>query len=123
MTRDFMEAPLACAGSAQLRTRARSAEDGRLVLLGAGFWCLQERRNVSTASTRRDSLPVEGRPSFPKMLETYFSTARTVITSLSAIPWFELPEAISSSTSRSRGVRSEERRVGKECRSRWSPYH
>ena len=21
------------------------------------------------------------------------------------------------------GVRSEERRVGKECRSRWSPYH
>ena len=24
---------------------------------------------------------------------------------------------------RERGVRSEERRVGKECRSRWSPYH
>src|SRR2546430_12720075 len=24
---------------------------------------------------------------------------------------------------RRRGVRSEERRVGKECRSRWSPYH
>ena len=23
----------------------------------------------------------------------------------------------------SRGLRSEERRVGKECRSRWSPYH
>ena len=22
-----------------------------------------------------------------------------------------------------KGVRSEERRVGKECRSRWSPYH
>jgi len=22
-----------------------------------------------------------------------------------------------------RGLRSEERRVGKECRSRWSPYH
>ena len=22
-----------------------------------------------------------------------------------------------------RGARSEERRVGKECRSRWSPYH
>ena len=25
--------------------------------------------------------------------------------------------------SRLAGVRSEERRVGKECRSRWSPYH
>ena len=23
----------------------------------------------------------------------------------------------------SKGFRSEERRVGKECRSRWSPYH
>ena len=24
---------------------------------------------------------------------------------------------------RQKGIRSEERRVGKECRSRWSPYH
>ena len=24
---------------------------------------------------------------------------------------------------RKTGIRSEERRVGKECRSRWSPYH
>src|SRR5690606_41004223 len=29
----------------------------------------------------------------------------------------------SSSRSANRGTRSEERRVGKECRSRWSPYH
>src|SRR2546427_4655403 len=26
-------------------------------------------------------------------------------------------------TARATGTRSEERRVGKECRSRWSPYH
>ena len=26
-------------------------------------------------------------------------------------------------TAVARGARSEERRVGKECRSRWSPYH
>src|SRR5215203_1556948 len=26
-------------------------------------------------------------------------------------------------TAQAAGVRSEERRVGKECRSRWSPYH
>ena len=25
--------------------------------------------------------------------------------------------------SKNLGIRSEERRVGKECRSRWSPYH
>src|SRR5258708_36164262 len=31
------------------------------------------------------------------------------------------PEAFSRSVKR--GDRSEERRVGKECRSRWSPYH
>ena len=24
---------------------------------------------------------------------------------------------------KTKGIRSEERRVGKECRSRWSPYH
>ena len=30
-------------------------------------------------------------------------------------PDFELPDQ--------NGERSEERRVGKECRSRWSPYH
>src|SRR5256885_12551602 len=31
--------------------------------------------------------------------------------------------ARSSADARGRGLRSEERRVGKECRSRWSPYH
>ena len=31
--------------------------------------------------------------------------------------WSALREAVAS------GARSEERRVGKECRSRWSPYH
>src|SRR2546421_4937998 len=36
-----------------------------------------------------------------------------------------LPGAVVNVTSRSQmfGPRSEERRVGKECRSRWSPYH
>src|SRR6266496_5135534 len=29
----------------------------------------------------------------------------------------------SSTATRAWGTRSEERRVGKECRSRWSPYH
>ena len=40
------------------------------------------------------------------MLVTCFSTARSVTTSRSAIAWFERPSAISSSTSRSRGVSS-----------------
>ena len=33
--------------------------------------------------------------------------------------WQNLAKAYTEET----GVRSEERRVGKECRSRWSPYH
>src|SRR2546425_4105798 len=34
---------------------------------------------------------------------------------------FEAPDALRDGSSKS--ARSEERRVGKECRSRWSPYH
>ena len=35
---------------------------------------------------------------------------------IAAYPFTEMERVIE-------GVRSEERRVGKECRSRWSPYH
>ena len=39
-------------------------------------------------------------------------------------PSLETPEAFNSyNSSGRRDTRSEERRVGKECRSRWSPYH
>ena len=34
-----------------------------------------------------------------------------------------LREVTQRSLEKERYVRSEERRVGKECRSRWSPYH
>src|SRR5258708_35335126 len=36
---------------------------------------------------------------------------------------FDLDAAAASGLSHSLQARSEERRVGKECRSRWSPYH
>src|SRR3712207_7174278 len=36
--------------------------------------------------------------------------------------WVSLPVEITVSNGKT-GARSEERRVGKECRSRWSPYH
>ena len=35
----------------------------------------------------------------------------------------EVIVAITQNVSKSGFLRSEERRVGKECRSRWSPYH
>ena len=39
--------------------------------------------------------------------------------------WRDLAENVAESLSKGNRVvvRSEERRVGKECRSRWSPYH
>ena len=95
----FMRTPSRCRnadGLAEPLRSQRAWKAGRPVSRGPVFWCIgarrgararrQLRRKSSTASTRRDSLPVEGRPSLPKMLETYFSTARTVITSLSAMP-------------------------------------
>src|SRR2546426_12069368 len=36
---------------------------------------------------------------------------------------FLIPESRDVQVRDGRSVRSEERRVGKECRSRWSPYH
>src|SRR3712207_9309626 len=35
----------------------------------------------------------------------------------------ELEEALDRTRTQAQRTRSEERRVGKECRSRWSPYH
>src|SRR3712207_7507891 len=53
---------------------------------------------------------------------------RYVRTSIFDVPGFDDKEAIESMTledvdGRTKLTRSEERRVGKECRSRWSPYH
>ena len=51
--------------------------------------------------------------------------ALTVAASM-AVPAFAASEPVAPQnepTAATESVRSEERRVGKECRSRWSPYH
>src|SRR2546427_12589687 len=40
-----------------------------------------------------------------------------------SMPAFSGPAALALLRARDLDTRSEERRVGKECRSRWSPYH
>src|SRR2546426_4898545 len=40
-----------------------------------------------------------------------------------ALPIMSKSELLEGRCAQSRSLRSEERRVGKECRSRWSPYH
>ena len=42
---------------------------------------------------------------------------------IEGLPYFIAPHAIKRTIGRIGEMRSEERRVGKECRSRWSPYH
>src|SRR2546425_12012168 len=50
--------------------------------------------------------------------------ARSLITSRAHAIGVLLPDLFGEFFSEViRGIRSEERRVGKECRSRWSPYH
>ena len=41
----------------------------------------------------------------------------------SKLVWFEATAVRQDGRANPRQLRSEERRVGKECRSRWSPYH
>ena len=62
---------------------------------------------------------------FAEMLITLFLIATTTFFLLEAIPGDPLTERASklSPTVKEKLYRSEERRVGKECRSRWSPYH
>src|SRR5256885_11849612 len=54
-------------------------------------------------------------------------SARFWDAALSADPWTWLGDQVTSLGAAAGGagwpIRSEERRVGKECRSRWSPYH
>ena len=53
--------------------------------------------------------------SFPSVISTLMPTAARILASISL--------AISGFSFNHTQLRSEERRVGKECRSRWSPYH
>ena len=51
------------------------------------------------------------------------SSATAAVASASAAKTSETNAANSAKGAESSATRSEERRVGKECRSRWSPYH
>ena len=54
----------------------------------------------------------------------YYSVIKRNETELFDETWMDLETVIQSEVSqKEKNKRSEERRVGKECRSRWSPYH
>ena len=63
-------------------------------------------------------LPFIGSASVEPTIRYSTSSSNASSYNLTLCPGLTVSEACSSAS-----IRSEERRVGKECRSRWSPYH
>ena len=77
------------------------------------------------------TLNVAGVNDAPAALDDYYTLDQDTVFSVDAAAGVLGNDAdvdgdaltVSAVTQPTHGVRSEERRVGKECRSRWSPYH
>ena len=73
-----------------------------------------------------DDMGPHNLPSHPELLDELGLAFRAAEFDMKTLlRWIVLsePYSLSSRIGRSNAKRSEERRVGKECRSRWSPYH
>src|SRR2546430_12425041 len=68
-------------------------------------------RDLTVTGVQTCALPICTR----KAGSVYFQACMVVL--------YGSPPVIAAAANGDRAVRSEERRVGKECRSRWSPYH
>src|SRR2546427_12077722 len=83
----------------------------------------------STLDVPRWLLPHAGRPDDVLLVSVEQGTDRTVVTIVRDVAATERARAAARQAADDLkrrdpgGDRSEERRVGKECRSRWSPYH
>ena len=79
--------------------------------LGGLDWCLKYKCVLGSVALKKSKMPV---------LEESTSTSALLIgqkpSAVGSMQGCAALDAINS-------LRSEERRVGKECRSRWSPYH
>ena len=74
------------------------------------------------------ALPIDGvgnfRLSAMRQRGTYAAVIRFITPNIPSFDSLHLPPVLKTLVMEKRGlIRSEERRVGKECRSRWSPYH
>src|SRR3712207_6991851 len=87
-------------------------------------------RDIGVTGVQTCALPIFARSGFEKRRRDDVAVVRRLSASSSTGVTCEVscsPMAPTSPTRRrvktEPGLRSEERRVGKECRSRWSPYH
>src|SRR2546426_2773556 len=98
------------------------------------FWACRLRSSESRTSCKASRIRTPGGRSGPPWLSLriprtaaqYPSTTPPASSSTGALPGGatpRVPGAQGAAVAASDGSRSEERRVGKECRSRWSPYH
>src|SRR3712207_9397984 len=102
-----------------IRRPPRSTLFPYTTLFRSSFWTLSAWTDRRALSAFVREMPHLGamQQLRPHMGPTRF-TAWAVLGSALPIGWHEATERLMSPD-----ARSEERRVGKECRSRWSPYH
>ena len=94
-----------------------------LTLTTNGSLLGQKARSLAAAGLKRVTVSLDSLDdaTFKRMNDADFPVAKVLAGIEAARAAGLAPIKINMVTKR--GVRSEERRVGKECRSRWSPYH
>src|SRR5687768_18188857 len=86
-------------------------------------------RDVAVTGVQTCALPISitAVPSAPAAPDTMPPTSGIAMRTPSVVSWYPAPIAAPTTGAPPsvivNAIRSEERRVGKECRSRWSPYH
>src|SRR2546427_1189709 len=80
-------------------------------------------RDLTVTGVQTCALPISYDTGRPASSLASLATSRTVTIAGPAISSTLLPGSVDRSAAAAERARSEERRVGKECRSRWSPYH
>jgi len=100
---------------AEIKRASLSAGEIRSELTPAAVARSYERAGVSAVSVLTEQNYFKG--SLKDLMEVRREVKIPVLQKDFILDEFQIRE------SKSAGARSEERRVGKECRSRWSPYH
>ena len=94
---------------------------GKLEKLKKEFPGISTTNNNLEAATGADIVILAVKPWFMEsVMRELKLKSKQILISVAAVTDFEYELAMSQTN---RVARSEERRVGKECRSRWSPYH
>ena len=78
--------------------------------------------NANLIEAMKEKLPLKGQLA-DMLMDTLYIGKEAVYRRLRGEVPFTLQESALISRKLGISLRSEERRVGKECRSRWSPYH